>query len=206
MAKKRKEQESQQIENVPLENVQDVQTETSTNNQTADAANGVKKVETIKLKVTQTVTALETMEDVKLVKIIDFENVTTPEEALQRLGNDSAKLLEVINRGLQADAKDAAKTDDSNWRTLDEKGNPNGPFSGEMVDPDKVGGLIREMSKIGGYTDNKGNPEKRRQIREKATQMVKAMIQGNEELKKSVALTFESDVVADVPESTETTV
>lgn len=193
MAKKGKKLESQN-EAVVSEN-EATKPETSNNNEPANVQEGANKVEPIKLKVTQTVTALDTMEDVRLMKIVSFENPSTIEEATARLGNDTSKLLAIIIRGMQADVKDAAKSDPDNWYTIDGKGNPETLFAGECVDPDKVGGLIREMARIGGYTDAKGNTEKRQEIRKKATAMVKAMIQSNEELKKSVALSAESDVV-----------
>jgi hypothetical protein len=200
MAKKRKE-----LENAPTENISEgASQETVEISTPVNSGKEDKNVETVQLKVTTSIMSLETMEDVKLVKIEDFQNVTSTQEAESRLGNDSAKLLDVINRGLQAMRKEELRQDSEGWRTLDDKGNPNGPFVGEMVDSDKIGGLILQFAKVNGYSDTKDSG-KRKTIKEAASKLVKTLVQTNEEIRKSVAYAPESDV-ATAPVSEEPTI
>lgn len=161
----------------------------------------------VTLKVTRSVTSLETMEDIELAKHIEFINVETEQEAIARLGNDREKFLEVINEGLMSLEKTKAKEDDDGWRTLDDKGNLNGPFEGLMADAKKVGAMILTFARFNGYSDkaNQGNSKKRKAIRDAATELVKNMIKGSDDLKKQVAFTKgDSDVVGEGAETEET--
>lgn len=96
---------------------------------------------------------LNTMEDVTCYKVIDFTEVTTAEEALARLGNDSERFLEVINRGLRAElSNDATANPELPWMIKDENGNFL-PFEGTAADQTTVNNLILTMAKgMFGYS------------------------------------------------------
>lgn len=116
---------------------------------------------------------LDTMEEVLLYKEVEFSDVTTSEEALARLGNDTAKLLEVINRGLRSEiASEAKKNPSIPWMQEDEKGNLV-PFSGTLVNAKDVNTFALNMAKsIFGYS--KEMPiEKRREAKQNALNVIK---------------------------------
>jgi len=108
--------------------------------------------DTAKLRVTKTVFDLASFDDVTLVKEFDAPaKVETVAAALERLGGDNAKLLEVINDGLLEHAKSSAK-DDANipWMQENDETSALETFSGEPVS-DEVGktinGLILNLAK-----------------------------------------------------------
>lgn len=143
------------------------------------------------LYVEKTVTLLETMDDVTLVKPISFQPADSVEAALKALGNDQKRLLEVINSGLEQELKDSARKDASGWHTykVDESGDPteelNGPFTGDTVDPKKISGMVLNFAKLFGYSNIKDR-EKRRKIKEDARLKVKNIILNDPDMKKSV--------------------
>lgn len=134
------------------------------------------------LTVTASVLDLTTFEDVRVVKQAEFSPVTSVEEALARLANNTEKLLAVINDGLKEEARESLKSDTSKpWRTFktDDDGEEldelNGEFTGKMAkDPKAVNAFVLNMAKT-MYGFEKGAPiEKKREAKEKARNFIKS--------------------------------
>lgn len=143
---------------------------------------------TKQLKVQDTVFDLDTFSEVTLVKVVDFQPIASVDEALTLLSNDSEKLLNVINRGLESEARKIARTESNGWHTFTDEGEINGEFAGTPADITKVNSLVLTLAKtVFGYSKDLGIEEKR-----KSKESAKTMIQGTpairEGLKKSAAL------------------
>jgi len=156
------------------------------------------------LEVQKVVTLLETMEETTLGKQIEFNEVESVEDALKVLGGNQARLLSVINAGLEEEQKSAARKNVDGWHTykLNAEGDPtdelNGIFNGDIVDSKKVGAMVLNFAKMFGYSTIKDR-DRRRKIKADAAQKVKAIILADPEMKKAV-----SDVSDEVTEVTET--
>ena len=139
------------------------------------------------MKAQRSVFALDTMDEVTLVKTADFKEVTTAKEALDRLGNDSAKFLEVINTGLEDMARKSL-VGDSNipWMQEAEDGTLS-PFSGTVADQKQVNNLILTLAKtVFGYSKDK-TIEERRAAKDDALEMIKSSDKMKEGLQKNAA-------------------
>lgn len=114
------------------------------------------------MKVQDTVFALETMEEITLVKESDFVPVTTAKDALDRLGNDPVAFLAIINDGLESAAKKALKNDSAiAWMQETDDGKLV-PFSGTVANMKAVNGLTLTLAKsVFGYTKEASLDEKR---------------------------------------------
>src|SRR5258708_16006231 len=79
----------------------------------------------------RTLLNLDTFEDVTLIKKVPpFVPVTTAAEAMARINNDQAKFIELMNKALQSEAKQAAIDDSANpWLEVDDDGTET-PFTG----------------------------------------------------------------------------
>jgi hypothetical protein len=147
------------------------------------------------LKVEKTVTLLETMDDETLVKVVDFEPATSIEQALTFLGNDSARLLNAVNAGLESEIKDKAREDPANWHrySKDSEGEPteevNGPFTGDILDPKKVSNMVLTFAKMFGYSTANGR-ETRRKIKDDAKMRAKKVLLADEDMRKQVMADF----------------
>lgn len=129
--------------------------------------------ETAPIKTQRTLFDLDTMEEVLVVKSVPFTNVASTSEALERLGNNAEKFLEVINRGLRAEiANSVVKNEAIPWNVEDEEGKLT-PFTGTLVDAKTVNTLALNMAKsIFGYS--KEQPiEKRREAKAAALNVIK---------------------------------
>lgn len=134
-----------------------------------------------------TVYDLETMDDVTLRKVGTFAPVATAQEALSRLGNDTAKFLKVVNDGLRSEALRNLATDESiAWQEVDDDGELK-PFNGAPADAKVVNPLILTLAKtVHGYNKDM-SADAKRAAKEAAKQLIKstpAMVAG---LKKSAA-------------------
>lgn len=105
---------------------------------------------------------LDTMSTFTLVKPYEFTPVADAKQALQRVGNDTSKFLEIINRGLQSFEDEAVKADKNiPWKVEDEEGNLT-DFTGTPADDKAVNGLVLNMAKASfGYLKAKNADEKR---------------------------------------------
>jgi hypothetical protein len=95
---------------------------------------------------------LDTMSTVTLVKPYEFEPVSDVKSALARIDNDTAKLVAIINRGLQSFQDEAVKADSNiPWKVEDEEGNLT-DFTGTPADDKAVNALVLNMAKASfGY-------------------------------------------------------
>ena len=103
-----------------------------------DLINLVKEIsmEPIVLNVTQTVFDLDRKDDVTVFKSVTFTPVDSTKEALERVGNDSAKFLEIVNAGLADYTREQAKTDSSQpW--MEKDGEEEKEFSGTLISEEK---------------------------------------------------------------------
>lgn len=149
-------------------------------NQMADETKAV-EVPTIN----RTVFDLDSFDEVYLSKQVPFSPASSVEEALKRLGGDSAKLLEAVNDGLLADAKRVAAHDTSiPWMQETEDGTLV-PFEGTVADSKIVNGMVLNMAKaVYGY--NKAAAAKDKAGKQKAKEQAMAFIAGNEAIKNGL--------------------
>lgn len=136
--------------------------------------------------INRTVFDLDSFEDVYLSKEVPFQPAISVEEALARLGGDSAKLLEAVNDGLLADAKRVAAHDNSiPWlqeTELEDGTIKRVPFDGTIADSKVVNGMVLNMAKaVYGY--NKAAAAKDKAGKQAAKQAAMAFIAGNETIK-----------------------
>lgn len=139
--------------------------------------------------INRTVFDLDSFEDVYLSKVVPFTPATSVEEALKRLGGDSAKLLSAVNDGLLADAKRVAAHDTSiPWmqETEGEDGKTTlAAFSGTVADSKIVNGMVLNLAKsVYGY--NKAAAAKDKAGKQKAKESAMAFIAGNEVIKNGL--------------------
>lgn len=130
------------------------------------------------LELSKSVFDLGQKADVTLYKQVSFTPATSAKEALERIGNDSAKFLEIVNSGLQDWTREQAKADETlPWRAKDEEENLI-PYTGETITEEKSKQLaanVLNMAKmLFGYSKEMAREEKR-ESKEKA----QAMLLGN---------------------------
>lgn len=109
------------------------------------------------MRVTRTIFDIEQFDNVLVGKDVEFKDVTSTHEALERLGNDGTELINIINIGLQAKARKAAYEDNDGWHTFvdESKGamsDLNGEFTGTPVSVEGLNGLVLNLAKtVFGY-------------------------------------------------------
>jgi hypothetical protein len=122
---------------------------------------------------------LDSFSEVLLVKEFEFTPVGSTDEALAKLGNDSKRLLEVINNGLKSEIRNEVAEDPDGWRTFDDEGELNGAFSGTLADMKAVNNLVLTLAKtVFGYSKDLDKDQKRA-----AKDAAMAMIQNTEAIK-----------------------
>lgn len=133
---------------------------------------GTKTMEAQTYKVQSQVFDIDAFEKTTLVKNFQFAPVETVEEAMQRLGGDTAKFLAVVNEGLVSAVREQVKNSPDGWMVEDEKGNLE-PFTGNAVDDSQVNSLVLSMAKASfGYLNAKNKDEKKA-AKDKAIAVVK---------------------------------
>jgi hypothetical protein len=149
----------------------------------------------------KTVFDLDTMEDVTLVKAVpDFKPAENSHEVLARVGNDSAKMLELLNNGLRLAEREAVASDtaipfhtfgvDENGEYTDEI---NGVFAGTIADIKAVNSLKLTLAKtVFGFTKNLSKDEKAT-AKANALEMIRSTPAIKAGLQKSAALTKSAD-------------
>lgn len=120
---------------------------------------------------------LNTMSTVTLLKPYEFEPVTTIGEAQARIGNDTAKLIAIVNRGLQSFQDEAVKADPSiPWKMEVEAEDGTTTlvdFTGTPADDKAVNALVLNMAKASfGYFAAK-NAEEKNASKQKALDFIK---------------------------------
>lgn len=132
--------------------------------------------ETAKLQ--NTVFDLTQFDDVKLVKTVALPApVTSVEEALAVVGNNSDALLKVINAGLSEHVKEQARAEKTGWKVEDEDGNlSDTEYTGKYAEGDvakTVNGAILNFAKMlamgaGGWDSLKGEDGRKKKAEFKA--------------------------------------
>lgn len=140
-----------------------------------------------KLKVQSTIFDLDSFEEVTLIKEGVFTPITSLQEAQERLGNSTSKLLEVLNRGMRAEAANSLKTDSAiPFLVLNEDGTTS-EFTGTPADAKQVNTVTLTLAKtVFGYK-SEGSIESRRAAKEQARQMIKNVDAIREGLKANAA-------------------
>lgn len=139
--------------------------------------------------ITDTVFDLDSFDEVKLVKNPPpFQTVSSIEEALSRLGNDSTKLLQVLNDGLIGEYRDQFAADPSQpWHTFDDEGEPNGVFTGTIAESKSVNNLVLTLAKtVFGFSKDM-TPEQKKAAKASAKEMIAANDAIKNGLRKSAA-------------------
>lgn len=145
--------------------------------------------ETQELKAQRSQLDLESFEDVTLIKVGSFTPVTTTAEALARLANDSAKFIEVINRGLKSEEQQAMVDNSSiPWKIEDEEGNLT-DYTGATADKKVVNALVLNLAKSAAYPpyEKDATAEVKRNAKDFAKNMIKTTPMILEGLKKNAA-------------------
>ena len=115
----------------------------------------------------------ETFEKVTLVKTFEFSPASTVEEAMQRLGGDTKKFLEVVNEGLVSAVREQMKADSNGWSVENEKGELE-PFTGSAIDDSRYNALVLTMAKASfKYFDAK-TAEEKKASKDRAAAVIKA--------------------------------
>ncbi len=138
--------------------------------------------------ITATIFDLDVCEEVKLVKPFEFKPVGSTQEALARVGNDSARFLEAVNYGLYQEAREQEREKANGWHTVDEDGETNGEFKGTMADIKKVNQLQLTLAKtVFGYSKDLDSKAKA-SAKEAAMNMIKSTDAIRNGLKTSAAI------------------
>ena len=141
-------------------------------------------------RVERTVFDLDSFEEVNLVKEVEYTPVTSIEEALAKLENDAAKLLDVLNSGLLEVVKNAAAEENDGWHTYDDEKPEeiNGEFSGTIADMKAVNSLTLTLAKT-VYGFAKGLPKSaKKAAKESARELIRTTDSIKDGLRKSAAL------------------
>lgn len=115
----------------------------------------------------------ETFEKTTLVKTFEFSPASTVEEAMQRLGGDTKKFLEVINEGLVSAVREDLKANLDGWSTENEKGELE-PFTGKAVDDSKFNALVLTMAKASFDYFKAKTAEEKKASKDRAAAVIKA--------------------------------
>lgn len=126
------------------------------------------------LRVQKQVFDISEFENVTLAKEVPFTPVASVTDALKALGNDNAKLLEVINAGLESEVRENARMNSEGWRTFIEGTKDlNGPFEGTAADKDDVDANVLTLAKtLYGYNKDL-TKEAKRAAKDKAMELIK---------------------------------
>lgn len=140
------------------------------------------------IEVQRSVFALETMEEVLLVKETEFVPVSDNGEALKRLGGDTAKFLAVINAGLKDETRRALISDPAvGWMQEDEEGNKT-PFSGTIADKKTVNTLQLTLAKTVFQYSKDAAVDEKRKAKADALDMIRSTPKLLEGLQRSAAI------------------
>ena len=132
------------------------------------------------LRTTKSGINLEDFSDVSLYKVVpQVAAVTSIQDALDRLGNDSTKLFEVITDGLNSLAVEKARKDGEGWLQVDENGkDTTETFKGTLVSPEVLNPVVLMMAKLNhGFDEipkSADSAELKRKAKEAALEDIKS--------------------------------
>lgn len=134
------------------------------------------------IRTTKSVFDLDSKSEVTVVKIGQFTPVANMQEFVSRLGNDAAKILTIVNDGLENHERTQLATDESKpWQVEDENETTGektlAPFSGTLLSEDRSKQLavnVLSMAKmLFGYAkDMVGGREAKAAAKAKAQEML----------------------------------
>lgn len=132
---------------------------------------------------------LDTMEEVTLVKTPPpMQEVTSIDELLARVGNDSTKMLKIVNDGLEDEYRKAfAENPEEAWHTFDDEGEPNGEFTGTIAEPKAVNSLILTLAKAVFGFSKEMTKDQKKAAKASAVEMIKTTEAIKDGLRKSAA-------------------
>jgi hypothetical protein len=136
------------------------------------------------LEVSRNIFDLESKDYVQVVKVGSFKPVADMGEFVSRLGNDSAKILEIVNDGLEEFEKKQLAVSGAPWQVRDDSGALQ-PFTGTQISEEKakqLGATVLNMAKmLFGYDEaaKVADPEKRIAAKREAKDKALAMILSN---------------------------
>jgi hypothetical protein len=132
-----------------------------------------------------TVFDLTTFDEVTIRKVGSFSPVESAKEALERLGNDSTKFLEILNVGLKSQAlRDLANDTQVPWMIEDEDTGELKPFAGIPADGSKVNPLVLTIAKTVFKYNKDMDADAKRAAKDKARELIRnnpAMVAGLKE-------------------------
>lgn len=133
---------------------------------------------------------LNAMEECTLVKSGTFEPVKSNQEALDRVGGNTEKFLEVFNNGLVDLAKSELKTNDAiEWLVVDEETGKTTKFEGTPANKKTVNGLVLTLAKaIYGFVNSRDAKDKEAARNKNKAAKEKALnhIKNDEEIKRGL--------------------
>lgn len=132
--------------------------------------------------VTRTVFDLDSFDEIELTKQYDFSPVTSAEEAVARLGNDTERFLRAVNAGLQAEIEADLKKDATGWSVVADDGRLT-PYAGTQLDKKAVSNTVIVLAKNAFGYDNDGPLEQKRATKK----LAQDFIRNNPEIRKGMA-------------------
>ncbi len=128
------------------------------------------------LEVSRSVFDLDSKDDVTVVKIGSFTPVSTMAEFTARLGNDAAKILSVVNEGLEAYDREVLANNDQPWQVKAEDGTLSN-FSGTLLNEEGskffAASVLNFAKMVFKYSkDMAGGKEAKRKAKEQAADVL----------------------------------
>ncbi len=141
-----------------------------------------------KPKVQRSIFDLDTFAEVTVFQYHDkAPEITSVAQALELLGNDSKKLFEIIQGGIEADIKREAGDRADGWLQETDEGEEV-PFVGTRADMDAVNKLRLTLAKTVFGLDKSMSNEVKNALKTNAMEMIQNTPAIKEGLKKSAAL------------------
>lgn len=150
------------------------------------------------LKVQRQFFDLDSFDTVTVGKMIPFAPVQSVEEALAECGNNTDKLLALINEGREAATRENARATSDGWYLMDDNNQPSkDQFEGTPADPTSVNSLRMTFAKtMFGYVSGRNQSDEQKKTNEAARAGADEFIKNTpairEKLKASI-LSEESD-------------
>lgn len=140
------------------------------------------------IRVQRSVFDLDSRDDVTLVKSGTFQPVSSMQDFVTRLGNDSEAILAIVNDGLEEyDRKRLAADESVKWQIEDEDSGELAEFTGTPISEEKSKQLaanVLQMAKMSfGFAKGAGR-EKNKAAKTAAREMLLSLPQVIETLKK----------------------
>ena len=124
--------------------------------------------------ITKSGIALPAFETVTLYKDVpNVPSVTSMSDALDRVGNDEAKLLKIIEAGLQEESEQSARASAEGWTDAEGK-----VFDAPLVNSEDLNPIVLQFAKLNYDYDvhqANGNADGKREAKKQAIEDIKGM-------------------------------